>query len=43
MAEQTERTIHVGLRKLNPKDAVDAKINDWDLTKVKFDNIEYKY
>lgn len=43
LAEQTERTIHVGLRKLNPKDAVDAKINDWDLTKVKFDNIEYKY
>ncbi len=43
LAELTERTIHVGLRKLNPKEAVAAKINDWDLTKVKFDNIEYKY
>lgn len=43
LAEQTERTIHVGLRKLNPKDVVEAKINDWDLTKIKFDNIEFKY
>ncbi|MBE5946799.1 MAG: DNA polymerase III subunit gamma/tau [Lachnospiraceae bacterium] len=43
LAEQTERTIHVGLRKLNPKDAVEARINDWDLSKIQFDNIEYKY
>lgn len=43
LAEQTERTIHVGLRKLNSKDAVEARINDWDLSKIQFDNIEYKY
>lgn len=43
IAEMTERTVHIGLRKLSPREADDARLQDWDLSKINFDNIEYKY
>lgn len=42
LAELTERTIHVGLRKVNPKDEIVKTVYEMDLSKVKFD-IDYKY
>ncbi len=43
IAEMTERTVHIGLRKISSREASDARLQDWDLSKINFDNIEYKY
>lgn len=43
IAEMTERTVHIGLRKVSAREADDARLQDWDLSKINFDNIEYKY
>lgn len=43
IAEMTERTVHIGLRKISPREAETANIQDWDISKINFDNIEYKY
>lgn len=43
IAELTERTVHIGVRKLSPKEVGDSKVKEWDLSKIKFDNIEFKY
>ncbi len=43
IAEMTERTVHIGLRKISSREANDAQLQDWDLSKINFDNIEYKY
>lgn len=42
IAEMTERTVHVGLRKMAPKEIGDSNIRDWDLSKIKFDDIDFK-
>lgn len=43
IAEMTERSVHIGLRKLSPREAGEVKPEDWDLSKIHFDNIEFKY
>ncbi len=43
IAEMTERSVHIGLRKLTKHEATEAQISDWDLSKINFDNIEIKY
>lgn len=43
IAEMTERQVHIGVRKVAPKDAVESNIREWDLSKINFDNIEFKY
>lgn len=42
IARLTERTVHIGVRKISPQEAVSARVSDWDLSKINFD-IEYKY
>lgn len=43
IAEMTERTVHIGIRKLSPREAGEVRPEDWDLSKIHFDNIEFKY
>lgn len=43
IAEMTERTVHIGVRKITQREADDARIKDMDLSKIHFDNIEIKY
>lgn len=43
IAALTERAVHIGVRKLSPKEAGDSRVREWDLSKIKFDNIEFKY
>lgn len=42
IAEFTEREVHVSLRKVRPKDYQNSNAAEWDLSKIKFDNIEFK-
>ncbi len=42
IAELTEREIHVGLRLVNPNDADVDRLKGLDLSRVKFDNINFK-
>ncbi len=42
IAEFTEREVHVSLRKVRPKDYQNSNVAEWDLSKIKFDNIEFK-
>lgn len=42
IAEFTEREVHVSLRKVRPKDYQNSNVAEWDLSKIKFDNIEIK-
>lgn len=42
IAEFTEREVHVSLRKVRPKDYQKSNVAEWDLSKIKFDNIEIK-
>lgn len=42
IAEFTEREVHVSLRKVRPKDYQNSNSAEWDLSKIKFDNIEFK-
>ena len=41
LAELTERTIHIGLRKVNPGEQMAPNVRDYDLSKVNF-KIDYK-
>ncbi len=43
IADMTERIVHIGVRKLTPKEATESRIREWDISKINFDNIEYKY
>lgn len=43
IADMTERKVHIGLRKLSKNEAKDARIEDLDISKIKFDDIEYKF
>lgn len=40
IAEFTEREVHVSLRKVRPKEYQNSNMAEWDLSKIKFDNIE---
>ena len=42
LAELTEREIHIGLRLVNSNDASVERLKGLDLSKVKFDNINFK-
>ncbi|MCM1287856.1 MAG: DNA polymerase III subunit gamma/tau [Clostridium sp.] len=42
IAEFTEREVHVSLRKVRPKEYQNSNVAEWDLSKIKFDNIEFK-
>lgn len=42
IAEFTEREVHVSLRKVRPKEYHNSNVAEWDLSKIKFDNIEFK-
>ncbi len=42
IAEFTEREVHVSLRKVRPKEYQNSNVAEWDLSKIKFDNIEIK-
>ncbi|MDO5126727.1 MAG: DNA polymerase III subunit gamma/tau [Eubacteriales bacterium] len=43
LAELTERDIDIRIRKLTQREADDSKVADFDLSKIKFNNIEVKY
>ncbi len=40
IADFTERTVHVNVRKITPKEYQNSRIFEWDLSKINFDNIE---
>ena len=42
LAELTEREIHIGLRLVDSNDASVERLRGLDLSKVKFDNINFK-
>lgn len=43
IAELTERVVHIGVRKVSPKEANNSAVREFDLSKINFDNIEFKY
>lgn len=42
IAEFTEREVHVSLRKVRPKEYQNSNVAEWDISKINFDNIEFK-
>lgn len=42
LADMTERNININVRKISQKEALDTRLNEWDLSKIKF-NVDYKY
>ncbi|MBQ8412303.1 MAG: DNA polymerase III subunit gamma/tau [Lachnospiraceae bacterium] len=42
LADMTERKIHINVCKISQKEAVDTKLSDWDLSKIKL-KVDYKY
>ena len=42
LAELTERRININIRKTGKKELNSDPIRKWDLSKINFDNIEYK-
>lgn len=40
IADFTERSVHVNVRKITPKEYQNSRIFEWDLSKINFDNIE---
>ncbi|MDE6025106.1 MAG: DNA polymerase III subunit gamma/tau [Lachnospiraceae bacterium] len=43
IAEFTERNVKVAVRTIKQKDYQNSDIKDWDLSKIHFNNIEFKY
>lgn len=43
LSELTERDIHINVRKLTQREATDARVADFDLSKINFSNIEMKH
>ena len=39
----TERKVHLGMRKIEKKDPQAKNVSSWDISKINFDNIEFKY
>lgn len=42
LSDMTERNININVRKISQKEALDTRLKEWDLSKIKF-NVDYKY
>lgn len=41
LSDMTERNININVRKISRKEALDTRLKEWDLSKIKF-NVDYK-